>query len=144
MGRWSQRGVQTQLLAATHDADRPDEGSSAVTDDYAKSLGARLRAIRRQQGLSLHAVEQRSEGRWKAAVVGSYERGDRAVTVQRLAELADFYQVPLTELLPDERSAAGMPRSSSDSRRLVLNLERLAELPESEAEPLARFAAAIQ
>lgn len=115
-----------------------------MTDDYAKSLGARLRAIRRQQGLSLHAVEQRSEGRWKAAVVGSYERGDRAVTVQRLAELADFYQVPLTELLPDEPSAAGMPRSSSDSRRLVLNLERLAELPESEAEPLARFAAAIQ
>ena len=48
---------------------------------YAKALGQRLRAIRMQQGLSLHGVEDKSEGRWKAVVVGSYERGDRAVTV---------------------------------------------------------------
>ena len=40
-------------------------------------------------------------GRWKAVVVGSYERGDRAVTVQRLAELAEFYGVPVYELLPE-------------------------------------------
>ena len=43
--------------------------------DYAKALGARLRAIRTQQGLSLHGVEEKSQGRWKAVVVGSYERG---------------------------------------------------------------------
>ena len=69
--------------------------------DYAKALGARLRAIRTQQGLSLHGVEEKSQGRWKAVVVGSYERGDRAVTVQRLSELADFYGVPVNELLPE-------------------------------------------
>ena len=50
--------------------------------EYAKTLGAKLRAIRQQQGLSLHGVEEKSKGRWKAVVVGSYERGDRAVTVQ--------------------------------------------------------------
>ena len=72
-----------------------------MATDYARALGARLRAIRTQQGLSLHGVEEKSEGRWKAVVVGSYERGDRAVTVQRLAELADFYGVPVQELLPD-------------------------------------------
>ena len=55
-----------------------------MASDYARALGARLRAIRTQQGLSLHGVEEKSEGRWKAVVVGSYERGDRAVTVQRL------------------------------------------------------------
>jgi len=68
--------------------------------EYARALGARLRAIRTQQGLSLHGVEEKSQGRWKAVVVGSYERGDRAVTVQRLSELADFYGVPVAELLP--------------------------------------------
>ena len=72
-----------------------------MASDYAKALGAKLRAIRQQQGLSLHGVEERSGGRWKAVVVGSYERGDRAVTVQKLAELADFYSVPVSELLPD-------------------------------------------
>ena len=71
--------------------------------DYAKALGARLRAIRQQQGLSLHGVEEKSNEKWKAVVVGSYERGDRAVTVHKLAELADFYGVPVSELLPDQR-----------------------------------------
>ena len=64
---------------------------SLMTKQYGKELGARLRAIRQQQGLSLHGVEQKSKGRWKAVVIGSYERGDRAVTVQKLAELASFY-----------------------------------------------------
>jgi len=58
-----------------------------MSNDYAKALGAKLRAVRNQQGLSLQGVEAKSQGAWKAVVVGSYERGDRAVTVQRLAEL---------------------------------------------------------
>ena len=89
--------------------------------EYARALGGRLRAIRTQQGLSLHGVEEKSDGRWKAVVVGSYERGDRAVTVQRLAELADFYAVPVSELLPDStpQGAAEPPP------RLILDLEKL-------------------
>src|SRR5579875_2940972 len=75
-----------------------------MPSDYAKTLGARLRAIRTQQGLSLHGVEEKSRGRWKAVVVGSYERGDRSVTVQKLAELAEFYGVPVSELLPGDSS----------------------------------------
>src|SRR3982751_6165774 len=85
---------------------------------YAKALGQRLRAIRMQQGLSLHGVEEKSQGRWKAVVVGSYERGDRAVTVQRLAELADFYGVPINELLPDAPAAAA---ATEPPPRLVLH-----------------------
>jgi len=59
-----------------------------VLADLVQVLGARLRDVRQREGLSLQRVEQRSGGRWKAVVVGSYERGDRAVTVQKLAELA--------------------------------------------------------
>ena len=83
--------------------------------DYAKALGAKLRGIRQQQGLSLHGVEQKSGGRWKAVVVGSYERGDRAVTVQKLAELADFYGVPVAELLPEGRVPSGAEPARSPS-----------------------------
>jgi transcriptional regulator with XRE-family HTH domain len=100
-----------------------------MTQDYAHALGARLRAIRAQQGLSLHGVEEKSEGRWKAVVVGSYERGDRAVTVAKVAEL-----------LPDARAT----RRGAPSPKLVIDLQRLAELPTHQAGPLARYAAAIQ
>lgn len=111
-----------------------------MPSEYAKSLGARLRSIRQQQGLSLQGVEEKSNGRWKAVVVGSYERGDRAVTVQKLAELADFYGVPVSELLPE-----GRPSSTAEpATKIVLNLERLFQLPAEQAGPLARYAAAIQ
>lgn len=111
-----------------------------MPSEYARALGGRLRAIRTQQGLSLHGVEEKSRGRWKAVVVGSYERGDRAVTVQRLAELADFYAVPVSELLPD-----GTPASAAEPPpRLVLDLGRLQSVPAEKAGPLARYAATIQ
>jgi transcriptional regulator with XRE-family HTH domain len=108
---------------------------------YAKALGTRLRAIRTQQGLSLHGVEEKSRGRWKAVVVGSYERGDRAVTVQRLAELAEFYGVPVAELLPDGPA----PNAATEpAPRLVIDLERLQHVPSHQGAPLARYAATIQ
>ena len=94
-----------------------------MASDYAKSLGARLRSIRQQQGLSLQGVEEKSAGRWKAVVVGSYERGDRAVTVSRLAELADFYRVPVAELLPEGGSAR------SDSANRIVRMGRLRPWP---------------
>jgi transcriptional regulator with XRE-family HTH domain len=111
-----------------------------MATDYARALGSRLRAIRTQQGMSLHGVEERSTGRWKAVVVGSYERGDRAVTVQRLAELADFYGVPVGALLPD----AGGGTVVEAPPRLVIDLEALGSVPAERAGPLARYAATIQ
>src|SRR5436305_390010 len=120
------------------------EAAVGTTDEqaaYAKALGVRLRAIRTQQGLSLHGVEEKSRGRWKAVVVGSYERGDRAVTVQRLAELADFYGVPVAELLPD----GPLPHGAAEPPpRLVIDLEKLQTVPASQGAPLARYAATIQ
>ena len=111
-----------------------------MSTDYSRALGARLRAIRNQQGLSLQGVEDKSHGRWKAVVVGSYERGDRAVTVHKLAELADFYGVPVAELLPE-----GSPNAAAEPPpRLVLDLEALQSVPSEKAGPLARYAATIQ
>src|ERR1700712_5357136 len=111
-----------------------------MSSDYAKALGARLRSIRTQQGLSLHGVEEKSLGRWKAVVVGSYERGDRAVTVQRLSELAEFYGVPVGELLPEGINPAG----GEPAARIVIDLEQLQQVPSDQGAPLARYAATIQ
>ena len=63
-------------------------------------VGDRLRAIRRQKGLSLHDVEARSGMEFKASVLGAYERGERAISVPRLLRLAEIYQVPGDQLLP--------------------------------------------
>ena len=41
-----------------------------------------------QFNFSCNDCHQKSAGKWKAVVIGSYERGDRAVTVQKLAEHA--------------------------------------------------------
>ncbi len=111
--------------------------------DYAKSLGESLRRIRVQKGMSLQDVQQASEGKWKAAVVGAYERGDRNVTVPRLAELADFYGVPVSEILPED-SITVTKGSIDDRRRVVLDLESLDRVPEEERDPISRFTTAIQ
>lgn len=111
--------------------------------DYQRRLGSRLRAIRQQQGLTLQEVEDRSQGHWKAVVVGSYERGDRALSVAKLAELGKFYGVPISELLPTEET----PHRSHDSgpRPLKLDLQALRrEDLDPEFAPVSRYAHTIQ
>lgn len=106
---------------------------------HARRIGARLRAIRRQQGLSLADVEESSGGRWKAVVVGAYERADRAASVERLAGLAAFYGVPLADLLPETTTG----RAPADPDRLTLDLT--AEGWDDPAlAPVARFAQHVQ
>ncbi len=113
--------------------------------EYAKLLGARLRAIRAQQHLSLHGVERKSEGRWKAVVIGSYERGDRAISVQRLAELAAFYGVPVGELLPrDSAMSHAMAIGGTALAKVVINLGRLRAVDDPDAEALMRFVSSVQ
>lgn len=113
-------------------------------EGYTKALGARLRAVRMQQHLSLHGVERKSGGKWKAVVVGSYERGDRAISVQRLAELADFYGVPVGDLLPPDDSLFGAGSAAVPLSRIVLNLDKIASLADGHADILRRFTTAIQ
>jgi transcriptional regulator with XRE-family HTH domain len=111
--------------------------------DYAKALGERLRSIRLQKNMSLQDVQQSSGEKWKAAVVGAYERGDRNVTVSKLSELADFYGVPVSEIIPDDGSAVA-PGSPENRRRVVIDLEGLSRVPEQDRDYITRFATAIQ
>ncbi len=111
-----------------------------MTSEYATALGAELRRIRKQQGLSLNDVERKSNGQWTAMVVGSYERADRAVTVTKLVELANFYGIPISDLLPDAWIYAPPPAATA----IVLDLQRLRELPTEHGALLARFVSAIE
>jgi transcriptional regulator with XRE-family HTH domain len=108
------------------------------TVSYTTEVGERLRRIRLEQGLSLQDVERRSNGRWKAAVVGSYERGDRNISATRLLELAEFYGVTAADVLPG--AAPPPPRADGG---VVLDLVRLAELGTAWA-GLRRYCETIQ
>lgn len=109
-------------------------------------LGDRLRAVRRQQGLTLYDVESRSGGRWKAVVVGSYERADRAISVARLAELAEFYGVPVAELLPTppEDVAELLDRVASEAVSIDVPRAWAAERADHRVGLIARFADRIR
>lgn len=124
-----------------------DGHAHAGEPDYQQELGQRLRQIRSQQGLTLQEVEERSEGEWKAVVVGSYERGDRAVSVAKLARLAGFYGVPVSELLPEtpEGGSRGTETGRVPDAGVKLDLSSLAqgETPNRYA-PVLRYAKTIQ
>ena len=106
---------------------------------YAEEVGAKLRRIRTQKGFSLQDVERESDGQWKAAVVGSYERGDRNISASKLCELAEFYEVSPAEVLPND----DLPRPLDRSRGLVIDISRL-ESEDPRWDGLRRFCESIQ
>ncbi|MCC5950229.1 MAG: transcriptional regulator [Nitriliruptoraceae bacterium] len=118
-----------------------------MSDDEATSktqaLGARLRGIRNQQGLSLAQVEERSNGVWKAVVIGAYERGDRSISLPRLASLAEFYGVPIIDLLPGVDASDTDGDATSADGKVTLDLTRL-DPREPRLAPIARFAAYVR
>ena len=69
-------------------------------DQFSASLGQRLRVARRQRGWSLGDVEAVTGGEFKASVVGAYERGERAISVQRFVHIAEVYGFTPSDLLP--------------------------------------------
>ena len=128
--------------------------SEGVNTEYAQRVGARLRSVRRQKGLSLQDVEAKSSLEFKASVLGAYERGERAISVPRLQRLARFYSVPVDRLLPDENGGLGHvvdltapgEGTAADARAeaIMIDLTRLSEVDDESLAPLQRFITMIQ
>lgn len=131
-----------------------------MPSNYAQRVGERLRAVRKQKRLSLQAVEASSGQEFKASVLGAYERGERSISVPRLQRLADFYAVPVDQLLPRDTSAvswAASPatrpeplrpadgaRGHSDDGRVTIDLTRLESVDAPERDLLRRYLGMIQ
>lgn len=108
-----------------------------MADQVSRDVGRRLRAVRRQQGLSLEDVEERSGGQWSASAIGAYERGYRTLSVERLRSLAEFYNVPMSVLLAPPR------RDANESEKVVIDLVAMARVG-PELAPLSRIVRSIQ
>jgi transcriptional regulator with XRE-family HTH domain len=139
-----------------------DEEFSQAAQSYIRAVGARLRVVRNQLGLSLQAVEAASNHEFKASVLGAYERGERAVSVSRLQRLAKLYGVSVDQLLPHETDAtrwwmskdaeapgapqperpAAQPWQNSDT--VTIDLTRLRDVSGPERDLIRRFVSMIQ
>jgi transcriptional regulator with XRE-family HTH domain len=139
-----------------------DEQEESARVAYARAVGARLRAMRKQMRLSLQAVEAMSDQEFKASVLGAYERGERAISVPRLQRLAKLYDVPVDQLLPpdDDSStrwgtAGGTPETAPIQNRralqgapgnekVTIDLTKLHSVSGPERDLLRRFLSMIQ
>lgn len=109
---------------------------------YNEMVGKRLRSIRKQRGLSLQDVQRLSEQEFKAAVLGAYERGERSLSLPRLQRLAEFYSVPVGQLLPSEESDT--PTISPPVGGLTIDLNRVESLSGQDSVVVERFLRGIQ
>jgi transcriptional regulator with XRE-family HTH domain len=96
--------------------DELDENLDKTT---MKDIAQAIRAIRKQKGLTLRDVEEISNGIWKSVVIGSYERCDRTLSLKKAIALANFYEVPLDQLLGLSKSRA------MNSSRIILDLRAI-------------------
>lgn len=80
-------------------------------------------------------VEETSSQEFKASVLGAYERGERALSVQRLVRLAALYEMPVKHLLPIDED------SEADEMPTHLDLDSIAD--DQESEIIDRFLSSI-
>ena len=102
-----------------------------------EALAASIRRIRKSKGWTLKDVEHASQGKWKAVVIGSYERCDRALSLNKAIGLAAFYKVPLEELL------GITPPLVVKADRLTFDLRRVKEAKEPSLASLQQFVTGI-
>ena len=123
----------------------PGPGSDEDHDGaYAAGIGRRLRDVRRQRGWSLHEVEVASHGEFKASALGTYERGDRRISLERLQRLARLYRIPVDLLLPEDDAVPLARRPRGDDDQVVIDLAALDGVSGPDAEDLRRYVEMIR
>jgi transcriptional regulator with XRE-family HTH domain len=122
-------------LTPNHSENLMDNEEETAPSSVTIEVGRRLRALRKARHMSLDDVERHSAGRWSASAIGAYERGFRTLSLPRLHELSEFYDVPVSVLLGEQAPPTEGPP------KLVLDLEALNRAPG--AAPVQRFVRSI-
>lgn len=134
--------TQRYRTDADNAANAHDVSASAA---YLRKVGERLRVVRLQSGLSLQHLEVISADEFRTGAVAAYERGDRAISVPRLARLASFYGVSVGQLLPSNNDVvAGTTADTATGQRITIDVVKLSKLRGLAFHTLARFIRMIQ
>lgn len=91
--------------------------------------------------MSLQDVHRVTEGEFKAAVLGAYERGERSVSLPRLQRLAACYEVPVNQLLPEDDN---VPVQTAPSEGVTIDLTRVELLDGALGDVIDKFLKKIQ
>ena len=92
-----------------------------------ETLQTRIRHIRESRHLTLTQAAKLSKGQVSAIALGSYERGDRSVSAQKLITIANLYEVPISELFEAPRSFMPEERISVDLRKILMTSNPVAQ-----------------
>lgn len=104
-----------------------------MTEEIAVVVGRVLRHARQSRGLTLRDVGLRSGGAFKPTAVAGYERGERAISLERLFELCRLYEIP------PERLIAEISRIVEGHPPVVVDLQEIEGLGSTEALLVADF-----
>lgn len=113
---------------------------SHLVTGFLRTVGEELRRARRDAGLALRDLNQRSGHEFKASAVGGYERGERSISLDRFCRLAALYGVTPDSLLA--RVVARIGVTSADDVVIDIRLVQAGDSSEpvpaglgSEAQP---------
>jgi len=80
--------------------------------------------VRISKGLTLSQVSALSKGSISAIALGSYERGDRSLSTEKLFAISNIYQIPVAELMsPIEKGIK--------SGRVIIDIKKLSTSSDS-------------
>ncbi|MSX70118.1 MAG: helix-turn-helix domain-containing protein [Actinobacteria bacterium] len=112
--------VDRKLRRFNHDLDYAYMNIPVDSEKAKHRLGRTLRALRRSRNWTLEDFEKASDGRIKAVVLGSYERGSRSISVSKLEAIAAIYEVPITAILIHKNN-----QSTPNFVNVVIDLRKL-------------------
>lgn len=104
-----------------------------MADVIRSHVGIGLRRARLARGWSLRAAAEASSGRFAATSIAGYERGERAISLERFVELCRLYAVS------SERLLASTERAASDRTPPIVDLGRLERLGDRTQPMIALF-----
>jgi transcriptional regulator with XRE-family HTH domain len=108
--------------------------------DLGEALGRALREARVAAGLTLRDLRDRSDGHLKPSAVGGYERGERAISVERLCVLARACGAA-----PDQVLARALEiMKPKDRVHVVIDLTRLDLVEEPDRERIREFVEGVR
>jgi transcriptional regulator with XRE-family HTH domain len=108
--------------------------SLVVTLDLSREIGRALRHVRIAREMTLRSASRASLGRFKPSSIAGYERGERAITVQRFCDLSDVYGTDPARLLD------GILTDARGEAQIELDLTELDRLDLPEAATVREFA----